>query len=60
MKHKTYIIKIKKADNIIQVKTDLSVIPNLDRKYSRIKNKAQIFDDRRFRKPKYKKNYLED
>lgn len=60
MKHKTYPIKVKKADNIIQVKTDLSVIPNLDRKYSRIKNKAQIFDDRRFRKPKYKKNYLED
>lgn len=60
MKHKTYTIKIKKADNIIRVKTDLSAIPNLDRKYSRIKNKAQIFDDRRFRKPKYKKNYLED
>lgn len=60
MKHKTYTIKIKKADNIIRVKTDLSTIPNLDRKYSRIKNKAQIFDDRRFRKPKYKKNYLED
>lgn len=50
----------KKPDNVIQVKIDISVIPSQDRKYSRLKNRAQVFDDRRKRKPKYKPNYLED
>lgn len=53
-------VKTKKPKNIIQVKIDLSSVPNPDRKFSRLKNKAQVFDDRRKRKPKYKPNYMED
>ncbi len=60
MKQKTHTVKMKKSDNIIQIKIDISAVPSQDRKYSRLKNKAQIFDDRRKRKPKYKPNYLED
>ena len=60
MKQKTHIIKMKKPDNIIQVNFDLISVPNPDRKYSRLRNKAQVFDDRRKRKPKYKPNYMED
>lgn len=59
MRQKTHIIKMKKPDNVIQVKIDISTVPNPDRKYSRLKNRAQVFDDRRYRKPKYKKNYLD-
>mgnify|MGYP003296309834 CR=1 FL=1 len=51
-------VRAPKAKNIIQVKIDISTVPNPDRKYSRLKNKAQVFDDRRKRKPKYKTNYL--
>lgn len=53
-------VKQKKPKNIIQVKIDITSIPNPDRKFSRLKNKAQVFDDRRKRKPKYKPNYMED
>lgn len=60
MKQKVHIIKMKKSDNVIQVKVDLSTVPSQDRKYSRLRNKAQVFDDRRKRKPKYRPNYLED
>jgi hypothetical protein len=60
MKQSTYIINMKKPDNVLQVNVDLTTIPNPDRKYSRLRNKAQVFDDRRYRKPKYKTNYLED
>ena len=60
MKQKVHIIKMKKPDNIIQVNFDSTTVPNPDRKYSRLRNKAQVFDDRRYRKPKYKTNYLED
>lgn len=60
MRQKTHIIKMKKPDNVIQVKIDISTVPNPDRKFSRLKNKSQVFDDRRYRKPKYKKNYLDD
>lgn len=49
----------KKNPNIIAVKFDLAV-PSQDRKFSRLRNKAQVFDDRRKRKPKYKPNYMED
>ncbi len=49
----------KKNPNIILIKTEV-VAPSLDRKYSRLRNKAQVFDDRRKRKPKYKPNYMED
>ena len=60
MKQKLHIINKKKSDNIIQVNIDLTSVPNPDRKYSRLRNKAQVFDDRRYRKPKYRVNYLED
>jgi hypothetical protein len=60
MKQRAHIIKMKKPDNIIQVKIDISTVPSQDRKYSRLRNRAQVFDDRRYRKPKYKANYLED
>jgi hypothetical protein len=60
MKQKTHIIKMKQPDNIIQIKIDISTVPSPDRKYSRLKNKSQVFDDRRRRKPKYKLNYMED
>jgi hypothetical protein len=53
-------VKTKKPDNIIQVRIDISSVPSQDRKFSRLKNKAQVFDDRRKRKPKYKPNYMED
>ena len=60
MKQKMYEVRVKKPDNIIRIKVDISTVPNPERKYSRLKNKAQVFDDRRKRKPKYKPNYLED
>ena len=52
--------RTKRDKNVVQIKIDISTIPSRDRKYSRLKNKAQVFDDRRKRKPKYKPNYLED
>lgn len=60
MKHRMHEVKTKKPDNIIQVRIDISTVPSQDRKFSRLKNKAQVFDDRRKRKPKYKPNYMED
>lgn len=55
-----YETRTKRDKNVVQIKIDISTIPSQDRKYSRLKNKAQVFDDRRKRKPKYKPNYLED
>lgn len=55
-----YVPREKKADNVIQIKIDIASVPSQDRKFSRLKNRAQRFDDRRKRKPKYKPNYLED
>ena len=60
MRHKVHIINKKKPDNIIQVTVDISTVPNMNRKFGRLKNRAQVFEDRRFKKPKYKKNYMED
>ena len=53
-------VRAKKNKNVIQIKIDILNVPSQDRKYSRLKNKAQVFDDRRKRKPKYKPNYMED
>lgn len=53
-------VREKKPSNVIKVKIDPTSVPSQDRKYSRLRNKAQVFDDRRKRKPKYKPNYLED
>ncbi len=60
MRQKSHIIKMKEPDNIIQIRIDITSISNPDRKYSYLKNKSQRFEDRRFKKPKYKKKYLED
>ena len=53
-------VRAKKSKNIIQIKIDVTTIPSQDRKYSRLRNKSQRFEDRRFKKPKYKPNYMED
>ena len=53
-------VRAKKKNNIIQVKIDVTTIPSQDRKYSRLRNKSQRFEDRRFKKPKHKPNYMED
>jgi hypothetical protein len=55
-----YIPKVKKNPNAIHIEIDITSVPSQDRKYSRLRNKAQVFDDRRKRKPKYKPNYMED
>lgn len=53
-------VRERKNRNVIQIKIDISSVPSKERKFSRLKNKARVFDDRRFRKPKYKKDYTED
>ena len=53
-------VRTKKKNNVIQVKIDVTTIPSQDRKYSRLRNKSQRFEDRRFKKPKHKPNYMED
>ena len=60
MKRRTYEVQERKPENVIQIRIDISSVPSQDRKFSRLKNKAQVFDDRRKRKPKYKPNYMED
>ena len=60
MKRRTYEVWERRPENVIQIRIDISSVPSQDRKFSRLKNKAQVFDDRRKRKPKYKPNYMED
>lgn len=60
MKRRTYEVRERKPENVIQIRIDISSVPSQDRKFNRLKNKAQVFDDRRKRKPKYKPNYMED
>jgi len=60
MKHRTHEVQERKPDNVIQIRIDISSVPSQDRKFSRLKNRAKVFDDRRKRKPKYKPNYMED
>ena len=50
----------KRRKNVVQVKVDITHLPSRVHKYGALNNKAQVFDDRRKRKPKYKPNYLED
>ena len=47
-------------DRVIVVGVDLAHLPSKTHKYGALKNKSQVFDDRRKRKPKYKPNYMED
>lgn len=60
MKRRTYEVQDRKPENVIQIRIDVSSVPSQDRKFSRLKNKSQVFDDRRKRKPKYRPNYMED
>ena len=53
-------VRAPKQNNVIQIKIDISTVPSQDRKFSRLKNRSQRFEDRRFKKPKYKPNYMED
>lgn len=60
MKQKIYTVgENKSKKRIYSVDLSQVTVPNKDRLYSRLNNKSQVFDDRRFRKPKYKKNYLD-
>jgi hypothetical protein len=60
MKRRTHEVRERKPENVIQIRIDISSVPSQDRKFSRLKNRSQVFDDRRKRKPKYKPNYMED
>jgi hypothetical protein len=61
MKNKTWTTQAsKKKDRVICVGVDLVHTPSKIHKYGALNNKAQVFDDRRKRKPKYKPNYMED
>ena len=51
---------IKKNDNVIKVEINITALPSNLHKYGAIRNKAQVFDDRRKRKPKYKHKIYED
>ena len=55
-----YETREKKNKNIIQVQIDLVHAPSMIHKYGAIKNKAQVFEDRRFKKPKHKKACIYD
>ena len=55
-----YIPREKKNKNVVTVETTQIGLPSQLHKFGALKNKAQVFDDRRKRKPKYKPNYMED
>lgn len=55
-----YETREKKNKNIIQVQVDFVHAPSMIHKYGALKNKAQVFEDRRFKKPKHKLKYMED
>ena len=44
----------KTGKTVIQVNIDITSLPSNLHKYGALRNKAQVFDDRRKRKPKYK------
>lgn len=46
--------RAKTEKTIIQVNIDITSLPSNLHKYGALRNKAQVFDDRRKRKPKYK------
>jgi hypothetical protein len=61
MKQKAWVTQApKKDDRVIIVGVDVAHLPSKTHKYGALKNKAQVFDDRRKRKPKYKPTYMED
>lgn len=61
MKQKLHRIQeLKKSSNVIMLKVDTTKIPSRERLEARLKNRAVTFEDRRFKKSKYKKDYQED
>lgn len=60
MKQKFHTPHIKQDENRIQmIAVDVAHLPSSVHKYGALTNKSKVFDDRRYRKPKYKKNYLD-
>ena len=57
---RTYQTRPKKKDNVIKVEINITALPSNLHKYGAIRNKDQVFDDRRKRKPKYKHKIYED
>jgi hypothetical protein len=55
-----YIPKEKKQKNVVSVTFDMTHLASNVHKYGALNNKSKVFDDRRYRKPKYKKNYAEE
>lgn len=49
----------KKDKTVIKVEIDITSLPSNLHKYGALRNKAQVFDDRRKRKPKYKHKVFE-
>lgn len=61
MKQKMYNVTMpKKNDRVIHIKVDPFKLPSQELLQARLRNKAQVFEDRRFKKPKHKKDYTED
>lgn len=60
MKQRLHITTQPTNRNIIQIRVDPMKVPNKDRLYSRLRNKAAVFEDRRFKKPKHKGKLYED
>lgn len=60
MKQKFYTPHIEKDDRVVMISVDIAHLPSNVHKYGALKNKSKVFDDRRYRKPKYKKDYQED
>ena len=52
--------QLKKKTNVIKVEINITSLPSNLHKYGAIRNKAQVFDDRRKRKPKYKHKIYEE
>lgn len=61
MKQKLYRVQeLKKSSNVIMLKVNPTKVPSRERLEARLKNRAVTFEDHRFKKPKYKKDYQED
>ena len=61
MKQKLHLVQeLKKSSNVIMLKVGTTKVPSRERLEARLKNRAVTFEDRRFKKPKYKKDYQED
>lgn len=53
-------VQPKKDDRVIKVEINITNLPSNLHKYGALRNKSQVFDDRRKRKPKYKQKIYEE